>query len=419
MAESGAGARHLHGALSALQQHNLPTAAGEAAAALEQFTLEGDATGAAAAHQVLAMVAAGRGDLRAALAHVDAAIPLREQTSDQEGLASLYQERFEIALALGDLSGARNALLKQKDAHERAGDREGSAHARHQLAQILLQEGQIDAAESLAQEAIFGLEGPQGARGRSALHLLLANIEVARGTPEKGIRHGKEALDLARQAKFRPGEIDALQQLGAMHGAMGDFAAGRRALEEALVGRELLKDLEGRAQALRELATLEFAAGEVEAGFERLDYAVRTLREAQNFFGEVTLLQLLQAFADEHSRPELGDRAGREMVEAAARTEDAEAIAAAQFALATRLAGAGDLAGARNSFSAAHALHNQAGQAHEAAVSLGMLGQVCAAMGDPVGIEMMKESLAALDGMGSEAADALRPILAELNAGGV
>ena len=73
MAESGAGARHLHGALSALQQHNLPSAAGEAAAALEQFTLEGDATGAAAAHQVLAMVAAGRGDLRTALAHVNAA----------------------------------------------------------------------------------------------------------------------------------------------------------------------------------------------------------------------------------------------------------------------------------------------------------------------------------------------------------
>ena len=419
MSDSGPGARALHAALTALQQQNHAAAAGAAAEALDAFSSAGDATGAAAAHQVLAMVSAGRGDLRSAIAHVDAAIPLREQTSDNEGLASLFQERFELSLATGDLAGARAALLKQKACHERAGDREGVAHASHQLAQIMLQEGQIDAAEALAQEAMFAMEGPQGARARSALHLLLANIEVARGAPEKGVRHGKEALELARQARFRPGEIDALQQLGTLHAAMGEFAAGRRALEEALVGRELLKDLEGRAQALRELATLEFAAGEVDAGFERLDYAVRTLREAQNFLGEVAILQLTQAFADEQGRVELGDQAGRDMIAAAARTDDAEAIGAAHFALATRLAVAGDLPGARNGFSAAHSLQNQAGQVHEAAVSLGMLGQVASAMGDPVGIEMMRESLAALEGMGSEAADALRPILAELESAGV
>lgn len=415
---SGPGARALHAALSALQQQNHAGAAAAAADALEAFSSDGDATGAAAAHQVLAMVAAGRGDLATAMAHVDAAIPLREQTGDNEGLASLFQERFELSLHNGDIVGARQALLRQKAAHERAGDREGVAHANHQLAQILLQAGEIDAAEALAQEAIFAMEGPQGARARSALHLLLANIEVARGAPEKGLRHGKEALELARQARFRPGEVDALQELGTLHAAMGEFQAGRRALEEALVGRELLKDLEGRAQALRELATLEFASGEVDAGFERLDYAVRTLREAHNFIGEVTMLQLTQEFADEHGRTELGDQAGRDMIAAAALTEDAAAIGAAHFALATRLAVAGDLAGARNSFSAAHALQNQAGQIHEAAVSLGMLGQVASAMGDPTGLEMMRESLAALEGMGSEAADALRPILAELEGNG-
>ncbi len=418
MSESGPGARALHAALNALQQQNHAVAAGAAAEALDAFTSHGDATGAAAAHQVLAMVAAGRGDLASALAHVDAAIPLREQTGDNEGLASLFQERFELSLHTGDLAGARQALLKQKAAHERTGDREGVAHANHQLAQILLQEGQIDAAEALAQEAIFAMEGPQGARARSALHLLLANIEVARGAPEKGLRHGKEALELARQARFRPGEIDALQELGTLHAAMGELQAARRALEEALVGRELLKDLEGRAQTLRELATLEFAAGEVDAGFERLDYAVRTLREAHNFIGEVAILQLTQAFADEHDREEVGNQAGRDMIAAAALTEDPEAIGAAHFALATRLAVSGDLGGARNSFSAAHTLQNQAGKIHEAAVSLGMLGQVASAMGDPAGIEMMRESLAALEGMGSEAADALRPILAELESSG-
>lgn len=416
MADTGPAAQKLHQALTALQRSDMAGAGAAAAAALEGFSVGGDPTGAAAAHQVLAMVATAEGEVKKALAHVDAAIPLRQGTGDLEGLAALWQERFELCLREGDLDGARWSIEQQLAGHDAAGDREGAAHARHQLAQVLLQQGEDARAEELVQEALFNLQGPQGARGRSALQLLYANIWVKRQNLERAMRHAREALQLAREARFRPGEIDALQEIGTLHAAAGEWPAARRALEEALVGRELLKDLEGRAVVLRELAGVEFGDGKVDAGFERLDYAVRSLRESGNFVGEVTMLQVVEAAADQHHRDDLAIRACQDMLAAAQRIGDDEAVAAAHFQLASRAAGAADLAMAREHFAQARQIQLKLGLPHEAAVALGMLGQVVVAMGDrAAGRKMLVESLEALNVLQSEAAETVRQVLHELD----
>jgi tetratricopeptide (TPR) repeat protein len=416
MSDAAQGAKSLHEALVALQQSRMGDAAIAATTALEAFTAANDPTGSAAAHQVLAMSAAAGGDFAGAIAHVDAAIPLRQSTKDAEGLASLYQERFELCLKLGDVLGARRSMESQYKAHEQAGDREGAAHAMHQLAQVLLQEGETEGAEELVQQALMRLDGPAGARGRSALHLLYANIWMVRSEGDKAMRHAREALDLARSARFRPGEIDAIQQIGTLHAARQEWDDARRALQEALSGRELLKDLDGRAHVLRELALVELAVGEVDEAIEHLDYASRSVREAGNWIGEVTLLQLLQSVADEHGRPEIGLRAGTDLVVAAGQTGDPEAIAASHFALGSRQAAAGDLPAARASFETCLKIQSGLGLQHESAVAQAMLGQIVAAMGDVVeGRRLVATSLATLDLLGSEAADAVRPILAELD----
>ena len=416
MSDAAVGARSLHEALLALQQSRMPDAARAAGEALTAFTAAEDPTGAAASHQVLAMAAAAEGDFARSLAHVDAAIPLRQATGDAEGLASLYQERFELALKLGDVVAARRAMEAQYKAHEAAGDREGAAHAMHQLAQVLLQEGEVEGAEELVQQALFRLDGATGARGRSALHLLYSNIWVVRSDAEKAMRHAREALDLARSARFRPGEIDALQQLGTLHAAQQEWDPARRALQEALTGRELLKDADGRAHVLRELATVDMATGRVADALDNLAYAVRSVREAGNWIGEVTLLQLLQSVADEAGKPEIALQAGHELVAAAGRTGDDEALAASHFALGSRLAAEGDLPGARASFEACLRIQTALGLEHETAVAQAMLGQIVAASGEPEeGRRLIVLSLATLDRLGSEAADAVRPILAELD----
>ena len=385
--------------------------------ALEGFSLANDRTGAAAAHQVLAITHIMAGRIEFALAHIDAAIPLRETTGDWEGVASLWQERFELCLRIGDLTGAREAGQQHVAAAEKIDDREALAHAVHQLAQVVLQQGAYDEAEALVQKGLWALDNPGTERGRSALQVLYSSVWMARGDLDRALTHSKQALDLARQAKSRQSEIDALQHIGTVHALRREYPTARRVLEEVLVGRELLKDVDGRANVLRELAGVELSMGLAGEAFGRLDYAVRSLRDAQNTIGEITMLQLLLTLADEHGRPDLARKAAEDLVGAAASTGDKEAEAAAHFALATRLAGLGELAGARQHFGAAHAIQQALGLAHESAVSAGMMGQVMLAAGEQdEGLAMLRGSLAQLEALGSEAAESVREILAELEA---
>lgn len=412
---TGPAAQAMHAALTALQQGDAETARTKAEEALEGFSLANDRTGAAAAHQLLAMLHVQVDNLAFALPHLDAAIPLREATGDWEGVASLWQERFELSLRLGDGAGAREAAEKQVAAIERTADKEGLAHALHQLGQVLLQTGDDKGAEELVQRALFEMAGPGTERARAALLLLYASVAMHRGEYDRAMTKAREALELARQAKNRGAEVDALSHLGAIHALKGDLSMAKRVLEEALVGRELLKDAEGRAGVLRELANVEFALGEDEDAFGRLDYAARSLAEAGNLVGAIAMLQLFATAAEDHERPDLAVKATKGMVAAAAKTGDKEAEAAAHFTLATRLAGVGDLAGAAAHFRTAQDAQLALGLAHEAAVSAGMLGQVLVADGRrDEGLALVRGSLQQLDALGSEAADTVREILGEL-----
>lgn len=417
MSDAGIGAQRLHAALSALQTGDLDRARSAALDALEAFGASSDRTGAAAAHQVLAIVHVSRNRFDEAIAHVDAAIPLRESTGDVEGVASLWQERMELCLRKGDIAGAREAAEKQVEAWSQSQDKEGRAHAMHQLAQLLLQLGDDGRAEALAMDALWMLEGPGWGRARSAIHLLYANIWLVRGDHARALSQARQGLEQAREAKKRDAEIDALQQCGVIHASAGEYEPARRALEEALVGRELLKDREGKAQVLRELGGVELALDKVDDALEHFAYAARTLGEDNNFIGEVTMWQLGQATADERERPDFALLAARALVEAAAKTGDREAEAGAHFALATRLATMRELPAAERHFRTASDIQEILGLPHEAAVSAGMLGQILVAQGrKDEGITLLRASHARLAALGSEAADVVGEILAEAEA---
>lgn len=420
MSDAGRGAQKLHEALTRLQKGEAEEAQAAAAAALEAFSAAADRTGTAASHQLLALLAVNAGEIETALSHIDAAIPLRESTGDNEGLAALLQERFELCLRTGDFAGAQAAMRQQAEVHGRTGDREGQAHAMHQLAQMLLQEGNDTDAEELVQQACFLNSAPGQERALSALQLLYSNIWIHRQNYARAMAHAKQGIDLARQAKFKPAEVDAQQQIGIVFALLGDHRSARRALEDALVGRELLKDTDGRAQLLQELANVELAMGDVESGLDRLDYAARTMRETHNIFGELTFLQIIQAAADEHPSPTTAERAlqaARRMVVLTDGLGQPEASAAAAFALASRLAGTGDLDGATDWFRKALAIQAAHGLEHEQAVSQGMLGQILVARGErEEGLALLQQSLTALDALGSEAAPSIREILTELTA---
>lgn len=416
--DTGAAARNLHLALQALQRGDGSGAETAATEALEGFTTGGDRTGAAAAHQVLAMIALLGGTFDAALAHVDAALPLRGSTGDREGVASLWQERLEICLRMGDLGGALDAARKQVAALAGAGDAEARAHAAHQLAQMLLQTGDDAGAAQVLQDALFAVSGTSGMeRARSALLLQLASVWMQRQQPDQALGRAREALDLARQARHRPAEIDAIQHIGVILAGKGDLFPAQRALTEALAGREQLKDADGKASVLRELGAVEAKLGDVDTGLARFIAAADALLEAGNAPGAVACHQLRIALADESERPEAALESARALVRLAAELGDAEASAAAQFLVATRLAGLGDLTGAELAFRASLAAQEAQGLAHEAAVCRGMLGQVVYVMGRvDEGRALLGASHDALVALGSSAADTVHDILHELDA---
>ena len=417
VSEAGEGARALHEAMSMLQKGDAAGVSGRALAALEAFTAANDRTGAAAAHQVAAIGCIATGRLTDALEHVDAGIALRESTGDIEGVASLWQERLELCLRTGNLPAARQAAEAQVEAWSRTTESEGLAHARHQLAQLLLEMGEDGQAEANVQEALYALDPTAHARARSALNLLYSNIWLLRGDRDRALAQAREGLDMARAAKNRAAEIDALQQCGVVHAASKELPAAQRALQEALVGRELLKDLPGRASVLRELAGVELAAGDLEGAMEHLDYAARTLKEVGNVGGEIAMLQALAEAADNAGKTDVALEAATRLCDAARRTGDREAEAGAWFMLATRAAGSQELGQARRAFQMANEIQEILGLPHEAAVSQGMLGQVMAAAGDvAAGRALLQASLVRLEALNSEAADTLREVLAELDA---
>lgn len=415
MADAGEGAKALHEAMTALQRGELPRVRTLALHALEGFTADNDRTGAAAAHQVAAIACLGLGALGDAIQHVDAGIVLRSSTGDFEGVASLWQERMELCLRAGDLGNARLAAEAQVAAWQQTPESEGLAHARHQLAQLLLELGEPDAAEAVVQDALGALDPTAHARARAALLLLYSNLWLARRDPVRALGQARAGLEMARAAKNRAAEIDALQQCGVVHAAAEEWAASRRALQEALVGRELLKDLPGRAAVLRELAAAELALGQIDDAIDHLGYAARTLAQVGNVGGEIAMLQALAEAADGAGRPAVALDAARDLVAAARRTGDREAEAGAWFMLGTRAAGQGELTTAAEAFRTAHEVQEVIGLAHESAVSQGMWGQVLAAAGDTEGARAaLGASLARLDALGSEAADTVREVLAEL-----
>lgn len=418
-ADAGLGAKKLHEALKTLQEQGATPAAMEAAGeALEAFSLANDRTGAAAAHQVLAVAYKAQGQWESALAHLDAAQPLRESTGDWEGVASLIQERVEILSLAGDPNAAREALAPLLPVMDRLGDREGKAHALYLLAQRDLDAGDPDAAEAKAQEGLWALDLPGKERARSALQLLYSNIWIHRQNAEKALDHARQGLALAQQSKSRQAETDAQQQLGIVYALSGDFPTALRHLQDALVGRELEKDAEGKVSVLRELAGVKLFLGEVTEGFSDLAYAARVCREELKDAGaEIGVLQLVQQAADQQNLPEKALDAARDMVVAAERAGDPSALAAAHYALATRLAGEQDMGGAEAHFRMAIRIQEEDGLLQEKAITEGMLGQVLVARGRREdGLALLRQSAATLRRFGSEAAATVQEVLESLSA---
>jgi tetratricopeptide (TPR) repeat protein len=415
---AGRAARLLHGALLKEGEGDGPAAMADAREACSLFEQGGDRTGCAAALQLQAILHANHGHLGPALEALDAAVPHRSETGDFEGLASLHQERFALAIRQGDRDLARDSSEAMLAAFERVGDREGQAQGIHQLVQFLVQAGELDTADELLSRGLWLTDGAGEERARSALVLLQVQADIARGMHERALARCRDALRLAEQARNRPALVEAWHQLGAVYTVTGELEQAQQAFEQALDGRELLKDLEGRAATLTELARVEQALGHVEAACDRLAYAGRTLGELGLLEPQASALGEAAELAASGGHTERALRHGEELVTVCAAAGAVDAQGQALFLNGQRRIQTGDLEGAGRDFRSAAVALDEAQSPESRGIVLGMLGQVEHALGRVDEAQVtLTEAERVLIAVGSDALAELAPILAELREG--
>jgi tetratricopeptide (TPR) repeat protein len=412
---AGRAAKLLHSALLKEGKGDSARAMADARQALALFEEGGDRTGCAAALQLQAILHASQGHHQPALEALEAAVQHRQATGDLEGLASLHQERFALAVRLGERALAREASTAMLDAYERVGDRNGQAQGIHQLVQFLVSAGELDAADELLARGLWLTDGPGEQRARSALVLLQVQADLARGLDQRALLRCQDAVRLAGLAKNRPAVVEAQHQLGAVHAKAGRHLEAQSALEQALDGREVLRDQEGRAATLTELARVEQSLGLHRVAADRLGYAARTLAELALFEAQATALNEASDIAFEGGLLDQALGYGDELVAACGAAGAMDAQGQALFVNGQRRIQNGDLEGAERDFQAGATVLGQVGNPESRGIVLGMLGQVEHALGRLEQARMtLDEAERVLKAVGSAALTELAPILAEL-----
>ncbi len=413
--EGGRAARLLHQALLKEGQGDAEGAMSDALEAQERFGRAGDRTGCAAALQLQAILHTSHERPEAALDALDNAVTHREATGDQEGLAVLHQERFALAVRTGRSDLAQEASESMLEAFERVGERVGQAQGIHQLVQFLVQAGELDAADEMLARGLWLTDRAGEERARSALVLLQVQADLARGLPERAELRCKEAIRLAEQARNRPALVEAWQGMGGVHMAMDRPEEARAALEQALDGRELLKDLEGRAATLGELAQVEQMLGLLGEASDHLAYAARTFGELEQHEAQVAALLQAGELAHQGGLLDQALRHGEALVALLAQVGASDPQGQALFINGQRRVQNGDLPGAALDFVAGAEAMETAGNLEGRGIVLGMLGQVQHALGrTDEALETLAEAERVLTAVGSEALAELAPILAEL-----
>ena len=141
----------------------------------------------------------------------------------------------------------------------------------------------IDAAITIAQS----LHQP----GRLAKVLLRRASACAYvGDYARALQAGMHALELYRETNDRPGEADALRELGFLNWRAEDYNAALQHAREALRAHRSLGDPSGEATALHNLAEIHHSLGSPRQALELYDQAIQLHWAVGNHEGEILTL---------------------------------------------------------------------------------------------------------------------------------
>jgi predicted ATPase/class 3 adenylate cyclase len=207
------------------------------------------------------------------------------------------------------------------------------------------------------------LERTQGAPEelRARPTLALGILLDQRGEPERAAELVERSLAVFREQGDRERIGGALNSLGSIRRALGDFDAARPLLEESLAIRRELGDDTRTASTLGNLGTLAFERGDLDDAEARFLEELELDRANGNEWGTCAALDSLAAVAIERGHHERARELTREMLGLAKRVGDSELIAFGLEKAAVLAAVEGDAARAGRLAGAADAVRESVG----------------------------------------------------------
>jgi len=192
----------------------------------------------------------------------------------------------------------------------------------------------------------------------------------------------EEALDIYREQGNRLGEANVLSELGSVRRRVGDYPAAAGALEAALSIYRDLGDRLGQANSLLYLGTVRRLPGDYQGAAGALEAALGLYRELGNQLGQAHALSELGAVR-RHTGDYRGAAEAQETALATSRAAgDRNAQASALNNLGIARLGIGDYPAATAALEAALSICRDLGNEHGQANALKNLGVVRARTGD-------------------------------------
>lgn len=215
---------------------------------------------------------------------------------------------------------------------------------------------------------------------------LEAFVHHARGDWDAAERATARALELAREAGRWELVGEALNARATVHYSRGELPEAQRLFLEIL---ELSEDPRVRGLALQNLGSLHGLLGELERSERRLEEADRHFQEAGYDWGRAHVNNNRAALALERAEFVAAEGASRRAAHVAQVIEDLDLLAIARMNLAEALAGQGRLAEAESEASQALGQFEVSGNAWRRVACMRILGDLSARQGDPALAERM------------------------------
>ncbi|MGM0578192.1 MAG: ATP-binding protein [Myxococcota bacterium] len=301
-------------------------------ALLEASEVAGDPPTGAWAWLMLGRTHRRMGDHRRARPCLRNAETMYRGLEDRAGMAAVLEEIARLAWAQG-ADGARDEALRwfaeALSLRRRVGDRAGMADSLIGVAEARLHMGHLRAAEEGFLESL-SLRRAAGDRVGEARTLVgLGAVRRARGELDEAIAAWQDGLSLADEVGLRGLSATFLNRLGEALAETGRLDAAERAVSEAARIGDQLGDRRAVAEARRLRGAVGIARGDLEGALAEVDEAIRTFRtlglrpalaEALRTRGEILGHQI---YVDESGDDALGRKACESFDAAVALQEEA------------------------------------------------------------------------------------------------